>query len=152
MGRIARAVESNREAIRALLERSGVVLAYLFGSAARGRDREDSDLDIAALFGGRVPASQRSELRLKLLTELVGLIHVNDIDLVVLNDAPPLLAYKVASTGRTILGDRPEQVRFAIQAIKRFIDTRPLRERLAARLDRRIRDAAREAGAATEPW
>jgi len=142
MGRIARAVESNQEAIRALLERSGVTLAYVFGSASQGRERDDSDLDIAVLFGNRVPASARSGLRLDLLTELVGLTHVNDIDLIILNDAPPLLAYKVASTGRSILGGRPERFRFQVDAIKRYIDTRPLRERLAARLEKRIRESS----------
>jgi uncharacterized protein len=152
MGRIARAVESNQEAIRALLERSDVTLAYVFGSASRGLEREDSDLDLAILFGDRVPAAARSKLRLDLLTELVGLTHVNDIDLIILNDAPPLLAYKVASAGRSILGERQDRFRFEVEAIKRYIDTQPLRDRIASRLDRRIREGAREAGTASEPW
>jgi predicted nucleotidyltransferase len=41
------------EAIESVLApRSNVRLAYLFGSAARGRERASSDVDIAILFDG----------------------------------------------------------------------------------------------------
>jgi predicted nucleotidyltransferase len=150
MGRIAAAMESNREAIRALLEQAGVVLAYHFGSAARGHERSDSDLDLAVLFGRHVPPSLRSETRLKLLTGLVGLTHINDIDLVVMNDAPPLLNFQIVSTGLPILGQRSERTRFQVQAIQRFIDTRPIRELLEARLGKRLR--AGGSASRSEPW
>ncbi|WP_137130426.1 nucleotidyltransferase family protein [Rhizobium sp. FY34] len=39
-------LEKNREAIRALVVRHKAANARVFGSVARGEDREDSDLDI----------------------------------------------------------------------------------------------------------
>jgi predicted nucleotidyltransferase len=39
-------LEKNREAIRALVARHKAANARVFGSVARGEDREDSDLDI----------------------------------------------------------------------------------------------------------
>jgi predicted nucleotidyltransferase len=151
-GRIATSLESSREAIRALLEDAGVVLAYVFGSAAHGTERVDSDLDLAILLGRKVPRELHGEIRLRLLTELVGLTHVNDIDLVVLNDAPPLLAHQVITTGRLILGTRSGQVHFEVEAIKRYIDTRRLRDHLAQALERRLREGAPAGHEPPRPW
>jgi predicted nucleotidyltransferase len=151
-GRIASSLESNREAVRTLLEGAGVKLAYVFGSAVRGNERGDSDLDIAILLGRSVPRERYGEIRLHLLTELVGMTHVNDIDLVILNDAPPLLAHQVITTGRLILGARSEQVGFEVEAIKRYIDTRPLRAHLARALDRRLREGAPMRQEIPRPW
>ena len=49
--------EHTAEAIDAL-RRQGAVFAYLHGSRAAGTARPDSDIDIAAHFGGAIP--QRS--------------------------------------------------------------------------------------------
>jgi hypothetical protein len=58
----------------------------------------------------------------------------------------------VITTGRLILGTRPEQVRFEVEAIKRYIDTRPLRDRLARALTRRLRREAPASQETTRPW
>jgi len=41
----------------AVLRQAGARFAYLHGSRAAGRHRPDSDIDIAAHFGGRAPNS-----------------------------------------------------------------------------------------------
>jgi len=41
----------------AVLRQAGARFAYLHGSRASGRHRPDSDIDIAAYFGGRPPSS-----------------------------------------------------------------------------------------------
>ena len=136
---IARRFEDNLEAIRSSLEAAGAVLGYLFGSAARNLERADSDLDVAILLDGKVPEEQYGDLRLRLLTELVGLTHTNDVDLVILNVAPPLLAFQVVSGGRLFMGGRLRQVRFEVEVIRRYIDTRPLRKRHAESFRKRAR-------------
>jgi uncharacterized protein len=40
-----------------VLRQAGAHFAYLHGSRANGRNRADSDIDIAAYFGGRSPNS-----------------------------------------------------------------------------------------------
>ena len=77
-------------AIRKLLAENGAVLGYLFGSTARNQERADSDLDVAVLLERRIPEAEQGAIRLQLTTELVGLTHTNDVDVVILNSAPPL--------------------------------------------------------------
>lgn len=115
-----------------------MTLAYLFGSVAQGRERADSDLDVAVQFGDPIAPERYGELRVQILTDLVGLTHTDDVDLVVLDDASPLLAFKVIDTGRLFLGERLQQVRFEVRTIQRYIDTAPLRRKLEAALCARV--------------
>ncbi len=55
-------------ALRAACARHGVVLAYLYGSQARGQAGSLSDVDIAVLF----PAEMASDERLKRLLAVMG--------------------------------------------------------------------------------
>lgn len=86
----------------------GVASAYLFGSHAEGRAHRESDIDIGVLLQrDRYPTSgDRFDLRIQLGSELIHVLKHNEVDLVVLNDAPPLLGRKVIQDGvRVFLGD-----------------------------------------------
>lgn len=82
----------------------GVVSAYLFGSHARGSAHSESDVDVGVVLDRGVYAtrSTRFDERVRLASELIGALHVNAVDLVVLNDAPPLLARRVLLEGRQV--------------------------------------------------
>jgi predicted nucleotidyltransferase len=138
MTTIADRFAQNIDAIRRVLAAEGARLAYVFGSAATGRERPDSDLDVAVLLGPEVTRGRFGDVRLQLLTELVGLTHTNDVDLVILNEAPPLLAFEVIRTERPFLGTKEARVPFEVRVIQRLIDTQPLRDYLALDLKRRI--------------
>ena len=108
---------------RALVERPDVCLAYLFGSTAAGTARRGSDADIAILFD-EVPAPRV----LDLLSELLGVAAERPVDLVVLNDAPSLLAREVIARGRFLLcRDDEDRVRFESRSTARHQDTAHLR-------------------------
>lgn len=147
---IAGRFDSNLDAIRAVMEDCGVELGYLFGSSARGAERPDSDLDVAVLLDRRIPSERYGEIQLRLTTELVGLTHTNDVDVVILNAAPPLLVFTAISTGRLFMGNRLRQVRFEVAAIREYIDTRPIRDFIAKRFTEKVRreipDTSRGAG------
>lgn len=86
----------------------GVASVYLFGSHAEGRAHRESDIDIAVLLQwNRYPTSQdRFEARIDLSSELIAVLHHNEVDLVILNDVPPLLGRKIVYDGiRVFLGD-----------------------------------------------
>jgi predicted nucleotidyltransferase len=108
-------------------------LAILFGSAARGRLRADSDLDIAVLpEDASLPL--RAELELQAaLTRATG----REVDLVRLDHAPTLLRWEIARNGRVLASHPPaEQIRFLSAAASEHADFAPDAER-AARLFRR---------------
>jgi predicted nucleotidyltransferase len=86
----------------------GVASVYLFGSHAEGRAHQESDVDVGILLDwGRHPDSrERFEMRLRLGSDLISVLGCNEVDVVILNDAPPLLGRKIIYDGlRVYLGD-----------------------------------------------
>lgn len=73
-----------------------VILAYLFGSTVRGDAGRLSDVDIGILVDEKMPKKERFDMELIIMGEISSLIRKNKIDLIVLNEAPLLLAYKNA--------------------------------------------------------
>lgn len=82
----------------------GVVSVYLFGSVAEGRAHRDSDLDLGVLLERALfpSAAERMEIRITLGSELVDVLDSNDVDLVILNDAPPELGRAIVTRGRRV--------------------------------------------------
>jgi predicted nucleotidyltransferase len=82
----------------------GVASVYVFGSRSEGRAHRESDLDFAVLLDrGFYPTDrERFEARLRLIAELSSRFPGTPIDLVVLNDAPPLLARRIVTQGRRV--------------------------------------------------
>ena len=86
----------------------GVASVYLFGSQAEGRAHRESDIDVAVLLDWhRYPTrGERFDLRVSLSSELIGALNHNEVDVVILNDAPPPFGRKVIYDGiRVYLGD-----------------------------------------------
>ncbi len=97
-------------------------LAVLFGSAASGRLRADSDVDVAIL--PRDPdLPLRTELELQTaLTRACG----REVDLVRLDHATTLLLWEVARTGRPLLEVEPKEfARFRARAAAEWADFAP---------------------------
>jgi uncharacterized protein YutE (UPF0331/DUF86 family)/predicted nucleotidyltransferase len=114
--------------LRKLFSNNGVILAYLFGSQAEGKVGPLSDVDIAVLFDPGIPYHDQSERQITLITELMGIFHRNDVDVVVLNRATPLLAWEVVRRGRAIYEPLPSaRIGFETRALQRHVDTKPLR-------------------------
>jgi predicted nucleotidyltransferase len=83
---------------------AGTVSAYLFGSVAGGRAHRDSDVDVGVLLDRALfpSAEERMEVRISLGSELVDVLDTNDVDLVILNDAPPELGRAIVTRGRQV--------------------------------------------------
>jgi hypothetical protein len=81
------------------------VSAYLFGSHSEGRARRDSDIDVGVLLDRRALPSVRDrfETALCLSALLQEALGTRQVDLVVLNDAPPGLGRRVVSRGRRLI-------------------------------------------------
>ena len=128
---------------RALAELFGrqpdVVAAYLFGSQARGDAGPLSDVDLAVWLDDQPEPRARLSRQLALSAEAGSLLGTDDVELVVLNGAPPLLAQRVIRDGE-LLAERSAltRVRLETEAIIRYLDTIPLREELGRSLERRL--------------
>ena len=109
-----------------LAQHEDIQLAFVFGSAARGTLRPDSDVDVAVLAGGQLS----TEARLALMAELI-LALKREVDLVDLHDAWGLILRQVLTTG-TLALKRPGPGHAAL--LKRMLfdqaDMEPLRQRI----------------------
>ncbi|MFQ6058692.1 MAG: nucleotidyltransferase domain-containing protein [Anaerolineae bacterium] len=102
-----------------------VVAAYLFGSRAVGRARPGSDVDTAVLLSEE-DGMVRFERRLRLISE-VSDICGREADVIVLNDAPPLLQHQVLKHGQLLFErDRAARVEFEVRAGKVYADLKPM--------------------------
>lgn len=129
---------------REIFRRHDVVLAYVFGSQASGETTPLSDVDIAVLFDADVPANEYFDRQIALIADFISLLHRNDVDVVVLNTATPLLAHEAAGGDVLFCADEVVRVEFEKQALRRYVDTAPLRRQLADAFDERL-DARRAA-------
>lgn len=80
----------------------GLAAVYVFGSAARGDMRADSDLDLAFVSNERVSSELRHEARLA-----VEAFLKMDVDLVDLMTASPILGREVLLEGRRLAAPSP---------------------------------------------
>lgn len=134
MGEVTTLERSIRDALAHLGTR-GLVAAYLFGSHARGSAHRDSDVDIAVIldYGVHPTRAARFAERVRLASGLIGALHVNAVDLVVLNDVPPLLARRVLLEGRQVLCTDTDTDRdFRRDTLLRAADLEPFLARMRA--------------------
>jgi predicted nucleotidyltransferase len=99
-------------------------LVVVFGSFASGHADSRSDLDIAAR--SRTPPESREAASWKegLYLALVDAFSAEGIDLIVINDADPLLAAEVARGGTALYEREPGLFdEFYLYALKRLADS-----------------------------
>jgi len=128
-----------REAVAGVLETRPEVLAgYIFGSVASGRARPNSDVDVGVLVTPSVIRRDPSKYRLHLMADLGAALESFDVDVVLLNTAPPALAQNVVRRGAVVSErSRADRVRFQVETLNRFLDTQPMRDLYLDRLKRR---------------
>lgn len=98
--------------------------ALVFGSSVSGTTHADSDVDVA--IGG---ACQLDLLTLGDLLSKLEAAAGRPVDLVLLEEAPPGLAYRVFRDGRAIVvRDEPAFRARLARAILDYLDFRPLEE------------------------
>lgn len=113
-----------------------VKFAYLFGSQARGQAGSFSDTDIAIYLDRRVKPGR---YRLKIMEALTKVLKTNDLDLVVLNQATPLLRHEIIKYGRPLKDDALLRVPFEADALREYLDTAYLRQIQRSALAENIR-------------
>lgn len=115
-------IEEIRERLVPLFKERDLRLILLFGSALTGAVHKKSDIDLAFLFDGSVDI-------LALTNRVIRLLHCDNVDVIDLKHASPLLKYSVAEKGKLLYEKSPGMfLEFYSLAFKEFVDTRKLRE------------------------
>jgi uncharacterized protein len=121
-----------------------VQAALLFGSRATGRARADSDIDVAVLLDlTRTPDDPSARAR-RLLGALAMELAADRIDLVVLNEAPPALAFQILKYGRVAFErERTFLHRFRVRIYSQHSDFEPTERFFREQVKRRALAEAR---------
>ena len=111
-----------RDRLRPLFEDKDLKLVLLFGSAATGKAHGQSDIDLGFLFEGRVDI-------LALTNKVTRLLGMDNVDVVDLGRASPLLRFSAAKTG-AIVHEKEKGIfnAFCSLAFRIYVDTAKLRE------------------------
>jgi hypothetical protein len=115
------------ERLRSVLEADPrIAYAILFGSRGRGsaHDRSDADVAIGLARGARLSVMELGDLLSRLESVVRG-----PVDLVLLDEAGPGLAYRVFRDGQVVFErDRAALVARKARAILEYLDFRPVEE------------------------
>ena len=127
------------EKLSDVFERNAILLAYLFGSRARGDAREESDYDFAILFGRAVGVLGEVELAIE-IADALG-IPADRVDVISLDRADLDLAFKVVREGKLIYArDEGTRRRFEARVLIDALDFHDLMDIYVAGLGARKRD------------
>jgi len=100
----------------------------LFGSVGSGRGTSDSDLDLAYL-------SDQPVDDIALTADIIRYTHWNNVDVVNLHRADPVLTMQIASKGKVLFALPSQFAEFCSLAFRKFVDTKKLRDAARRRLD-----------------
>lgn len=106
------------------MEYKEILFAYVFGSYVQGKIRLDSDIDIAIYLEDEIDLDRYLAIKMK-LTEVCK----REVDLVILNEATPLLKYEIYRNNIPIFSrNRDIETRYKVKLlfeyndIKRYLD------------------------------
>jgi hypothetical protein len=134
------ALDAFRQPLQGLFQQHPVRLAYLFGSQATRRTHPSSDIDVAVLLDEALTPDERFAERIRLLGDLSRIFGTDHVDLVLLNEAPPLLAYEVLRHGVLLYcADAQTRIEFQVRTLRAYEDTIPLRRILSEAMVARLK-------------
>jgi predicted nucleotidyltransferase len=129
------------ERLRDALDQQGVDVAYLIGSQARGTAGPLSDLDLAIIHSPDLDSRSRLDLRLRLMADAGAALDTTEVDIVLLNGAPPLIRHRALSEGVLLVENDPAaRVGFYVRTLNDYVDTEPLRKLISDRLHASIEE------------
>ena len=100
-----------------------VELAYLFGSAAKGKAGALSDIDIGVYLSAGMTKAQRDQKRLELIAKLTTTLKNDRIDLLIINDTPPVLNFEIIKPNVLVLArDHDLKLDVEQRIMSRYLD------------------------------
>lgn len=100
-----------------------VVALFVFGSLATGELTPLSDLDLGILLDKKLSGQERFDKHIDLIGKFTGLMNTDEIDIIILNNAPMRFVNKVLTTGKLLFErDRQALVDLYERNTKVFLD------------------------------
>jgi uncharacterized protein len=139
--RVPRLDRAALDRLAGALDREGVVAAMLIGSQARGSAGPLSDIDIGVWHEPGLDPKALFKLRFELTDAAARALGTDEVDVVLLNGATPLMRHRAIRDARRLVERDPKaRVRLEARAVLDYLDTAPLRAELARGLRHRIEE------------
>ena len=104
-------------------EEKNILLTYIFGSQVTGKTGPLSDYDFAVFLSQKPPF----QFKYKLKNRLLSVLDSKQVDLVILNDTPIELKYKVIVTGKVIFQKNSiVRTEFEADTLSQYFDYLPV--------------------------
>lgn len=101
-----------------LMDYEDIIFAYIFGSYVQGKMRADSDIDIAIYLGKKMDIETYLEIKMHLSDACK-----REVDLIVLNDAIPLLKYQIYKNNISLfIRDKTIETRYKVKTLFEYSD------------------------------
>ncbi len=118
-----------------LQKQDQIELAYLFGSVAYGEQGKLSDIDLALFLDESLDKEERFKLNLTLISDLQDILKTDQLDLVIMNDAPVSLNFEVIKANYPLLiRDENFKVDMEVHIMSRYLDRQYYDQRWAEEL------------------
>lgn len=103
-----------------------IAAAWLFGSAARGEMRADSDVDVGIVFQAGMPDTARTAVLADLASRLEAATTPHPVDVVALEEQGPVFVHSALRDGKRIaVNDEERRVDFESDALVHYLDFKP---------------------------
>jgi len=123
----------SKRVYKALSKEEDIIIAYVFGSTAKGKAHPFSDIDIAILL--KEPSVDKTMKIHSILTESLG----EKVDTLLLNLAPPTLKYQIIKNGlRVISKNEDARISFEAKALSEGLDEGFLIAKVREAITRRL--------------
>lgn len=125
--------------IKKKLQKIGVQTVYIFGSRARRQEGPLSDYDFGILLHQKLKSKKYFDIKLALIGLFSKKFKTNQIDIVILNEASPLIAMSVIKEGKILFEtDKNYRVAFENYIMMTYYDRLPYEERYTEKLLERL--------------
>jgi predicted nucleotidyltransferase len=120
-----------------------ITSAYLFGSRARGDFSPISDYDFAVQLDEKINKREYADFKLNLIGDLCDALMTDDVDVVILNEAPILLKHRVLNDRRVLFcRSHLKRIRNEAKILIEYLDEKDYERAFAEGVFKRILEAA----------
>jgi uncharacterized protein len=112
--------QKQKSGISEIAKKYDLKSVIVFGSFASGKNRKDSDLDLAISGHKKISFSKQIKL-----ISIFSSIFRKDVDLTIIDNANPLLLFEISKNSILISGSKKDFACFQLNAFKIFHDYTP---------------------------
>lgn len=120
-----------------------IIAAYLFGSRARGDSSPISDYDFAVLLNDKTDKRKFTDLKLSLMGDLCAALKADNVDIVILNEAPVLLKHRILRDRKVLFcRSHLKRIRYETGILIEYLDQKEYEMSFAKGVFKSILEAA----------